>query len=230
MNPDNPPQHPSDDPLAGRAEADLSQLLTQATLLRARGRLDEAIARCREALERDPDSWEAHELMGDLYRQTGKGEEALREYRTALARNPGRGVIEEKIARASLVAAERRRLVESAQALLAGQGERPEVRKPSLAALLSLIVPGLGQFYNRDYIKGVMVLVVWLALAMTLNLVVLSGGVHRGEALDLFGLAARFFSGKALALMVLNGLVWIYAVADAALSAGKTMTGPEDLV
>jgi len=229
MDPKDLPQRPSAEPPAA-ANAGAGPLLTEATLLRARGRLPEAVAKCKEALEREPDSWQAHELLGDLHRQMRKGDEALSEYRTALARNPGRGVLEEKIARASLIAAERRRLVENAEALLAGKADRGEMRKPGISALFSLVIPGLGQIYNHEYVKGLVVLVIWAGLAVAFNLVALSSGITTGGQTDLMGALSRVFSGKALVLGGLLALVWIYAVADAAFRAGKTLTGPEDLV
>ena len=236
MNPNDQP--PPDDALAPaepspaqpeRAEPSLAQALTQANLLRVRGRLDQAIAVCRQALERAPDSWEAHELMGDLYRQARKGDEAIAEYRRALTLNPRRGLIEEKIARASLIAAERRRLLEDAQALLAGTAGR-EVRKPGVAALFSFILPGLGQIYNREFVKGLALLVIWVVLVMGLNWVVLPSIQVAVKQADLSRILGAFFSGRGLALVILSTLLWIYAIADAAFRAGKTMTGPEDIV
>jgi len=230
MNSKAPPPRPSDDEPAAPADADIAQLLAQVSVLRARGQLDQAAAKCKEALERDPDSWEAHELMGDLLRQARKGDEAIEEYRIALARNPSRAVIEEKIARASLIAAERRRLVEDAQALLDGTADRGEVRKPGLAALFSFVIPGLGQLYNRDYLKGLIILPIWVVLIISVNLVVLPAIARGSRETDLDNLLGAFFSGRALALIAALSVLWIYAVADAALRAGRTMVGPEDLV
>ena len=206
MNPNDPPQRPPGDQPAGPAEADVAQLLAQVSMLRARGQLDQATAKCREALERDPDSWEAHELMGDLYRQDRKGEEAIQEYRIALARKPDRAVIEEKIARASLIAAERRRLIEDAQALLAGKADRSDVRKPGMAALFSLVIPGLGQIYNHDYLKGLLILPIWVVLIISLNLVVLPGIARGVGETDLGNLLGAFFGGFCEYLGMVVGL------------------------
>ena len=39
----------------------------------------------------------------------------------------------------------------------------PEIRNPGTAAVLSAIIPGLGQFYNGDFIRGIF----WLSLSST---------------------------------------------------------------
>jgi TM2 domain-containing membrane protein YozV len=72
-------------------------------------------------------------------------------------------------------------------------------KSPPLAFFLSFLIPSLGQFYNGDSMKGVIMLVVWL-LSWPLWL---SGGLG-------------FFTGAG---------VWIWAMIDAyRVASGKSPT------
>lgn len=66
----------------------IHQLLLNANLLRMRANLDGAITECINALRIDPDNVTAHSLIGDIYREQGKVEEAIRWYRLALDISP----------------------------------------------------------------------------------------------------------------------------------------------
>jgi TM2 domain-containing membrane protein YozV len=63
--------------------------------------------------------------------------------------------------------------------------------RPPIAALLSFLLPGLGQLYNREYLRGAFWLVVtpglWLAsagfLGWALHLVSAATAYHRAEYL-----------------------------------------------
>lgn len=63
-------------------------LLVSANLKKLRGDLDGAIQECIKALRVNPDSVEAHSLLGDIYRDQGNLEEAERWYQIALDLNP----------------------------------------------------------------------------------------------------------------------------------------------
>lgn len=69
-------------------EDDEYKLLSQANLLRIRGRWDEAIALCVRAMADYPKSVAVHSLLGDIYENQGLKIEAIRWYRLALALNP----------------------------------------------------------------------------------------------------------------------------------------------
>ena len=63
--------------------------------------------------------------------------------------------------------------------------------RPPVAALLSFLVPGLGQLYNREYLRGLFWLVVtpglWIAsaglLGWALHLISAATAYHRAELL-----------------------------------------------
>ena len=204
----------------------LRQLLGQATLLRVRGRAVEAIAACRQALALDDNSWEAHELLGDLLSEQAQFEPALEEYRLALRLNPARGKIEEKIGRTALKQAAQLRVLEQARLVLEGKIEAPIKRNPALAALCSFILPGLGQVYNHQLLKGavVVLLAVLLVAADGQAVLRLLAGAGSLTQLDLNAAFSAFFRPPALWWTLLLGILWLAAIAEAAFQASRTLT------
>jgi arylsulfatase A-like enzyme/Tfp pilus assembly protein PilF len=66
----------------------LYNLIKQASGASAEGRLDDAIARVKEALRADPEIVEAYMLLGNFQKKAGQPAEALASYRRALERDP----------------------------------------------------------------------------------------------------------------------------------------------
>jgi len=208
-------------------------LLGQATILRARGQHGEALKLAQEALTLDEKNAEIHELIGDLLMASGRGAEAFDSFRRARELSPGRTALEDKLARAALRRADKLRSAQIAEAMLAGT-YKPEAppRKPGYAAVFSLLIPGLGQIYNGELLRGLAILAGYVLL-----LVLTSLGV-RGEAgvgpggwagtyvrqLDARSLLSSLLGGVGAVWIILLLLLWIYAVADAAIRASKTMT------
>jgi tetratricopeptide (TPR) repeat protein len=217
------------------AGARTDSLLADANRLRAKGDLEAAAQRCRQALILAPGSSQAHELLGDVLYQQRLGDEAIEHYRLARAGNPQRLMLEDKIGRASLLIAQKDILRLRAEDLL--RGKREEIpRRPGIAAVLSLFVPGFGQIYNREHVKGAVLVCVWLMLILGAAGTAL-GSLRQGApggGLGLVGLGlgavfAVFFSRPTLWWTLLSAAVWMYGIADAAIQAAKTMTAPEDL-
>ncbi len=76
-------------------------------------------------------------------------------------------------------------------------------RKPALAALMSLVLPGFGQLYNGEVNKAI-----WLFLLFT------------GVSQPAIALAALYLPGAAMVAALLAGLLltlalWLYGIADA---------------
>ena len=63
-------------------------LLAQANLLRMRGRWEEAVGQCMAALRLAPDSSAAQSLLGDIYENQGRFDDAIQWYRMALDASP----------------------------------------------------------------------------------------------------------------------------------------------
>ena len=66
----------------------LAALLSEANLYRMRARWLDAENRCIEAMRLDPNNVDAHSLLGDIYRDQGKLDEAAQWYQLALDLNP----------------------------------------------------------------------------------------------------------------------------------------------
>jgi tetratricopeptide (TPR) repeat protein len=224
----------ADEPTASEIQLRIRQLLGQATLQRSRGDLQQALALAQEAVALDDESWEGHELVGDLLLSLAHPDQAIESYRRARTINPERAPLEEKVGRAALAQAEKTRTAELSRSLLEGKGtlDLPK-RNPSYAALYSFIIPGLGQIYNHEVGKAVVAVVLWLAM-LALSVVSVrselalrpSGpmGSLYGPQLDLNSVLSAAFSGVGAIWVVCLVIVWVYAVADAAIVASKTMT------
>ena len=205
------------------------QLLGQATLLRARLQRAEALKLAQEALTLQEANADAHELMGDLLMELNKGGEALASFRRARELKPSRVVLEDKVARAALQRAMGLEAARQAEAVLSGEHKLSSpVHKPGYAAFFSLLIPGLGQIYNEHMVKGFAIL-----LAYVLLVVVTALGLRSAAAEVKWGWTAGYgrtadlwtvFGGMNAVWIVLLAGLYIYAVADAAICAGKTMT------
>jgi tetratricopeptide (TPR) repeat protein len=196
-------------------------LLREANVLRLRGQTAEAEDRCRAALELVPDEATALEMLGDLLRGRGRLEEAADLYRRSATAAPQRPSPETKFAEITLELAERQRLRDTA-ALLLQHPPSPEQQRRNvmMALLLSGLFPGLGQFYNREAVKGGL-LVAGSLLCLWLG----------GDALFrlLFTVTAARPTGPVSSLGAwfgfLGGVLWLYGVIDAVVTAQKRSAG-----
>jgi len=125
-----------------------------------RGRFVEAEDKVREAVALAPGDPAALEMLGDLLAEKGSIAEAVALYQRALERGPGRAALEEKHARLVLILAEQQHERALAQLLLENPGRAASGRRrnPTHAFFLSAFLPGLGQIYNGEYLKGVLFL------------------------------------------------------------------------
>lgn len=222
-----------EEPSKSEVRTRVRELLGEATLARMRGQREQAVKLAREAVALDAEDAEAHELEGDLLLELRRGEEAIACFRRARELNPSRSVLEDKIARAALAQAKMRDTIALSQALLEGTAHRATPRRsPGAAALLSFLAPGLGQLYNGDVWKGLVMLMVYLVLALMAILAVLrevavrGGGAWGayGARMDVTEAVSALFAGPTLvATLALLGL-WVYGIGDAALRASRTMT------
>jgi hypothetical protein len=105
--------------VAEPADPHEESLLAEANLLRMRGRWPEAEAKCVDVMRISPKSVHAHSLLGDIYREQGRLDEAAQWYQMALDLDPNSGADLAKLA-----------AVEKQRAKLAKQSARTGTTKP----------------------------------------------------------------------------------------------------
>ena len=165
-------------PGRGGISSEVYALLAQANLLRMRGCWGEAIENCMAALRLTPDSHSAQSLLGDIYENQGRYDDAIQWYRMALDLNPSSPADRLKLERLSALQSEGSRL-----RLLDEQPVRePEEGQDDLGNQLP--VP-------RVRVKPEVVLRVAALTATLLVLVVVAAAyvsVHRRSALSALGI------------------------------------------
>ena len=215
----------------------MRELLGRATLLRVRGEHEKALEIAYEAVGIDNGNWEAHELLGDLLVSANRPEQALESYGRARELNRSRVALEDKIAKAALKRAARLNAVALSQSYLDGTAKSDTVkRNPAYAALFSLMLPGLGQVYNGQMVKGMGMLFAYTVCFALLVLAVLRDlaarppgpqGILYGPSIDMSAVLSALFTGVAAIWMVLLLALWVYSVVDAAVRAGRTLTADD---
>lgn len=194
-------------------EQALNRCLSMANLQRVRGQLADAEDSCRKAIEMAPNDASIREMLGDILYECGKLDAALVEFKGALQIVPGKESLEKKFARVTLDIGEREYQKALAEDMVNNPKQYQMGRKRSagMAILCSMLVPGLGQLYRREYVKaavifGVTMLLFPLVLALTqfMN----PGGYH--------SIRDFVFDFKVLLFGALAVLTYIYGVIDAA--------------
>jgi tetratricopeptide (TPR) repeat protein len=204
----------TDEPTRAETALKVRQLLGQATLLRTRGQRAQAFQLTQEAIRLDDQSWEAHELLGDVLMDMGRAPEAMASYRRARDLRPDRVPLEDKLARAALGSAARSRMLAQAELAVGGRGKGGEAKRKAAYAALFSLMPGLGQFYNGQLLKGAVIgiiAIIFVALA--------------AQQLDPSLFSTSIFGGVSPAWVVVIGLLWVYAVVDAIVYASRSEEG-----
>ncbi len=88
-----------------------ARLLSQANLHRMRQQWDEAITACMQALYHAPENWRAHALLGDIYADQNRPDEAIQWYCMTLDIRPESNSVREKLSK--LVNTRRHEIVQS---------------------------------------------------------------------------------------------------------------------
>lgn len=204
-------------------ERELERLLAKANLHRLRGQFLEAEDTCRQALALNPKDVVIREMLGDVLYDTGKLDSALAEYRTAQELAPGRESIEKKFARVTLEIADReRQKALAADMMLNPQKYAPKERSPGLAFIVSF-VPGLGQFYNGEFVKAGVIFGTFVLFM--LSYAVLQKGYPAG--ISNFQMFLYLTSPAVQVTAVVFFLAYIYGIIDAPVAAGRTIRKPE---
>jgi len=128
-----------------RSGDEVERLLTQASAERARGNFLTARRLLEQALQKAPERADIHELLGDVYRAVGDLSTALECYKKARELDPSRRSAEEKFA-STLLEINPPTVSEEVPFL---------PKNPNLAVILSALLPGAGQVYNEQWLKGI---------------------------------------------------------------------------
>jgi hypothetical protein len=198
------PGPPAFDP----ALAEIQLRIRQGQYADAAARLDIVKAGSPE----DPAVWE---VDGDLAFAQRRYRQAQTSYRRAHELDPTNGPLEEKFALAVVKVHE--------PDLLAHQRDLPDddtpwwaqriPRSPTVSGLLSALIPGVGQCYNGELLRGGLLIFAWLMLcAQVLTSVTLD---NHGE-FTLGAAIASLFHGVALLWTLLLLALWLFAIIDAA--------------
>lgn len=203
--------------LSYEQEREIERLIALATLQRMRGQLTDAETSARKALDISPKDVTIRELLADILHESGKLETALSEYRLALDLAPGKKSLEIKFAKVTLEIAQRERERALAKDMLENPHKYAQPERSPLFALILALVPGCGQFYNRDYFKGSIILGIFMAFLFTFAFLSHSySGVRDIPTLIQNTHPAAIFMGVATLAS------YIYGLFDAAFSASKT--------
>ena len=226
-----PDETPDDLELQLRGEQ-MDRLVLNARVFLRQGRVGDAQAAIDELRKLDPESAEAWELQGDLCRHRGDRAGAREAYQTAFKLDPTNSAAERKYAEIVLFLGEEDRARREQREMVDDPAKRPSKRRsPTLAVIYGCIFPGLGQLYNRQHEKG---LVIFFAgaviLILLINGVIIApyhgipkAGAHRGLSFeDQYAMwldNLRVIPWWHWALAVLGVLVFVgmqvYAITDA---------------
>lgn len=194
----------SETPISPEARQKVRELMGRATLCRVRGDHAQALQLAQEALILHERNYEIHEFIGDVLMSLGRGGEAFNSFKRARELNPTRVELEDKLARAALSRAAALDSMAQLQAVLEGRAPQEPQRSPGLAAVASLLCPGLGQIYNGQVGKGAILIGLFLITLYTFLALLRSAD------------STRVIWGVALLVGV-----YLFAIADAALFANK---------
>lgn len=200
----------------------VDRLLSETYLRLRQGRFAEAQERLTQAQAQAPDHPAVIEMEGDLANAQGRYTQAQTLYKRALEHDRHNTKLEEKYATAVLKA----HAPELAAHDVPDDSPWTQLvkRNPTVSAMQSAILPGLGQFYNGDLLKGLIV----ISLAILGNFIQLrlignllydfnSGGISPSIPTFL----GAWFSGPQLIITLVLLILWGYAVVDAALTANN---------
>lgn len=216
-------------------ERERDRLLTLVNVQRMRGQLDDARRTVTQIIALTdgmpgPAVAPSYEMLGDLYAAEEKWEDAQRAFGKAHELDQKRASAEKKFATMTLKVAESKDANALANAMMRGDSiaellaEGTQRKRNAGMAMLLSLVPGFGQFYNGQFVKGAILLGVW-ALCM----IVFAASPDRGAFTNAF---ARTMALKPVGSFppllsfcgVVSVAVWLYSIVDAPFMANK---GPQ---
>lgn len=213
----------SHDNLSYEQEQEIDKLLISANLHRMRGQLTDAEQDCRKAISISPKDAVIREMLGDILYEAGKLDAAQSEYRTAMEMAPRRASAETKYAKVTLEIAEREREKAIAREIIENPHKYLGHKRRPAFAILSAVIPGLGQFYNGDLTKA---LVIWGVMILFF----LSWALphHYPKGVRTVQEFIYYTNPAVLVLGILFIMVYFYGLIDAAVTADKRWKSHED--
>ncbi len=221
-------------PVDDTSDEALRGLLRNIHIYIRRGDYDTAEEQIHEALKMDPGNAEIQELWGDFLLLRGKTQDAAEAFHRAIGLAPEAESPELKYARAVLKLSEIAEQDERLKRALTGgslDADAP-VRNPLVSFFASSLLPGLGQLYNGETTKAIVLSSVWGGCLLVL---LLTGDFKRLMEITL----SLVFPGKLpqppssigiLSSMLWGGgaVAWLYGIIDAWLTSAKRVRTPTD--
>ncbi|MCC6484287.1 MAG: tetratricopeptide repeat protein [Armatimonadetes bacterium] len=222
----------SQNPMMGEPEdEELQKLLRNANIYLRREDLDSAETNCRAAIDMARDNAEAYELLGDVLVKRGEAQEAAEAYHAAMKKAADPARPETKYAKIVLSLSEAARHESDLQAAMETPPTKSAQRSPVVGFLASMFWPGLGQWYNGENTKAVILASAYGAILLLLMVtgqlqalisvfvtLMVPVRTHAAAATQPGPFAVLLWGGAAAA--------WLYAVIDAPVRAGKAPKSP----
>lgn len=207
------------DNMESKQKQEIDRLLALANVQRMRNQFVDAEDTCRKALEITPGDVIMKEMLADILQERGKPEDALAEYKSAMELAPGKVSLETKYAKLIIEIAEREREKELAEDMINNPHKYPVIKKNmGLVLFLAAVFPGLGQLYNKEYVKAGIVCGVSILFIVTWALTIKYGGYRAVTN------TTEFFADTHPAVLVLGflaGILYLYGIFDAVFNASK---------
>ncbi|MCX7924502.1 MAG: tetratricopeptide repeat protein [Fimbriimonadales bacterium] len=203
---------------------EIERLLRLAHIHQVRGERSKAKELLQQALEQDAENAGVWELLGDYQREAGDWQGAHDAYKKAHELDPTNAPIERKYAEAVLQLTRQQEQYQQWERALEGKDAGEGIalpRNPGLAFLLSLLMSGVGQLYNGQFVKGGIILAIMIVGAIVF--LATPGGSDFIYNLLAYLVNPARARGSMSSLQLFTGLVmfitWVYAFIDAPLSA-----------
>jgi hypothetical protein len=211
-------------------ERERDRLLSLANVQRMRAQIVPARATLQQALQvaqglPGPQVAPVHELIGDLWAAEERWALAATAYEQAHLLDPARATAERKFGEMTIRVADEKALLAlgagglSADSFIPTSGRQGR-RNPALALLGSLILPGFGQFYNGQLIKGAvclgLLMVAIVLVTLTPDVASLRCAFQPSHTCHNITISPVTWFSLALTVGV-----WLYSLIDAPVSASR---------
>lgn len=214
-----------DNPEDIRHSVEIDKLISKANFHRMRGEYIEAEDAFREVLSKDESRTDMREMVADMLYARGQLQEAKSEYKKIMESCPGNTSAETKYAKVVLEIGEHDYEKLIAKEMLENPQKFAEAPKhPLLSFILSALVPGLGQIYNKELVKGAIILGLFLFSLLIFALSPVETANLFNTFKVLIGAASKApqLSPFIALFAIMFVFLYIYAVIDAPIASSKS--------